>query len=66
MNAVERRQVKAAEYRTRAQAAADAAGATPLESVRQNHVRAEQRWTELADAEDSRIRQYQLTPERAI
>lgn len=66
MNAVERRQVKAAEYRTRAQAAADAAGAAPLESVRQNHARAEQRWTELADAEDSRIRQYQMSPERAL
>lgn len=62
MNAAERRQQKAEEYRARALAAAQAAAAAPLATVRDNHTRAEQRWTELAEAEDARVRQYAMSP----
>jgi hypothetical protein len=62
MNAMERRLQKAEEYRARAKAASEAAGAASLDSVRANHTRAEQRWTELAEAEDARVRHYRLAP----
>ncbi|HEY8572083.1 hypothetical protein [Phenylobacterium sp.] len=62
MNATERRQHKAADYRAKANAAAEAGKAASLETVRANHGRAEQRWTELADAEDARLKQYATAP----
>jgi hypothetical protein len=59
MTAIERRRHKAAEYRERAQAAAQAAESAGLESVRVMHSRAEQRWTELAEVEDAHLQRYE-------
>jgi hypothetical protein len=61
MKVAERLQRKADEYRARAHAAATAAAdASTLESVRAGHARAVQRWLELAEAEDERLRTYHL------
>lgn len=60
MNIALRRQAKADEYRGLARAAAAAAAATTLTHVRENHNRAELRWTELALAEDERVAKARL------
>jgi hypothetical protein len=63
MTLPERLKRKADEYRVRAAAAAGAAAnPSTLAAVRAGHVRSEQRWLELADAEDARLRTYHAGP----
>jgi hypothetical protein len=47
-------ELKAVEYRVRAEAATAAAGTCDLERARQQHELAAARWTELAEAEERR------------
>lgn len=57
MNAVDRYELRAAEYRARAEEDAAKGLASPLQSVRQKHAQAARTWTELADAEEQRAAQ---------
>ena len=59
----ERLKRKSDEYRARAsEAAAAAADPSTLETVRAGHIRSEQRWLELAEVEDARLRTYHPGP----
>jgi hypothetical protein len=60
MNAVDRYELRAAEYRARADDDAAKGRASPLESVRQKHEQAARTWAELADAEEQRAAQSKL------
>jgi hypothetical protein len=57
MSAQTRYEIRAAEYRERADADARAGEAAVLASVREKFEQAARRWTELADAEDQRAAQ---------
>ena len=46
--------IRADEYRARAAAELEAGAASPLEHVREKHVRSAQVWTDLAEAEEHR------------
>jgi hypothetical protein len=60
MNAVERYEQRAAEYRARAEEDAAKGRASPLQTVREKHAQAARTWAELADAEDQRAAQSKL------
>jgi hypothetical protein len=57
MSALTRYELRAAEYRGRAEADARAGQAAVLATVRDKFEQAARRWTELADAEDLRAAQ---------
>jgi hypothetical protein len=57
MTAQTRYELRAAEYRTRAEADAQAGAAAVLDTVRDKFEQAARRWTELADAEELRAAQ---------
>ena len=60
MNAIDRYELRAAEYRARAEEDEAKGVASALHSVRAKHAQAARTWTELAEAEEQRAAQSRL------